>query len=390
MRNLRRPPEVEVFGVSCDGAQLICHGNVGAVAVRSPAAVHHPVSVSGFPVRRFRRQRQLAEPATFGVADFAGLAPGTEFEVLAGTRIVGRLRTLETPRGPRLGTVATISDLHVGQRHYSNFPRVQALAATGPVDHRVGAAMTCLAAAVDEINAWAPDLVIVKGDIAHGNTAEEYDLAFAEISRLAAPVIVIPGNHDGGDYVGDDLAAAAAAHGLDADPLAVHELANWRIVTASTVAAGHQRGVIGPVADGIVEAIADATGPCLLAVHHQFQWAPLPHYVPTGIPWPSSRRLGDRLHAANPRVLVTSGHTHRNRVHHRRGLIATEVGSTKDFPGVWAGYELYADGFVQTVRRISRPDAFGWAERTRHAAFGAWQHWAAGSLADRCISHSWS
>ena len=45
--------------------------------------------------------------------------------------------------------------------------------------------------------------------------------------------------------------------------------------------------------------------------------------------------------------------------------MVTEVGSTKDHPGTWAGYLVYEGGIVQTVRRIMDPTALAWTERAR-------------------------
>ncbi|MEO0621078.1 MAG: phosphodiesterase [Pseudomonadota bacterium] len=53
-----------------------------------------------------------------------------------------------------------------------------------------------IAAAVDQVNAWAPDATLVTGDLTDIRTAEEYALLRTELDRLAAPYFVIPGNHD--------------------------------------------------------------------------------------------------------------------------------------------------------------------------------------------------
>jgi hypothetical protein len=69
--------------------------------------------------------------------------------------------------------------------------------------------------------------------------------------------------------------------------------------------------------------------------------------------------------------------------------VVTEVASTKDHPGVWAGYAVYEGGIIQVVRRILHPDAMGWTELTRRAAGGAWGPYASGRLSDRCFTHVW-
>ena len=87
---------------------------------------------------------------------------------------------------------------------------------------------------------------------------------------------------------------------------------------------------------------------------------------------------------------MSSGHTHRNRIRRHRTAVLTEVGSPKDHPGVWAGYELGSDGVRQTTRRISRSDCISWTERTRAIVGGVWGRWSPGLLQDRCITHEWS
>ncbi|MEL6219609.1 MAG: metallophosphoesterase [Pseudomonadota bacterium] len=53
-----------------------------------------------------------------------------------------------------------------------------------------------IVAAVDQVNAWAPDATLVTGDLTDIGTAEEYALLRTELDRLAAPYFVVPGNHD--------------------------------------------------------------------------------------------------------------------------------------------------------------------------------------------------
>jgi len=65
------------------------------------------------------------------------------------------------------------------------------------------------------------------------------------------------------------------------------------------------------------------------------------------------------------------------------------VGSTKDYPGTWAGYLVYEGGIVQTVRRVMARDAIRWTEQTARMFGGAWGRWSPGRLEDRAISHAW-
>ena len=54
-----------------------------------------------------------------------------------------------------------------------------------------------LDAAIEEINAEEPDLVIVAGDLTAAGYREEFEYAREQLDRLACPeVVVVPGNHD--------------------------------------------------------------------------------------------------------------------------------------------------------------------------------------------------
>ena len=64
----------------------------------------------------------------------------------------------------------------------------------------------------------------------------------------------------------------------------------------------------------------------------------------------------------------------------------TEVGAPKDHPGVWAAYELYEGGIVQTVQRIADPRTLAWSEHVRTTVLGLWGHWSPGRLGDRCTT----
>ncbi len=383
---------VETFALAADRAQLIIRGAFDSIGLRHADGTQVEPAVAtrvDLPVRS--RLGKVASPNGDHLAavEFAGLREFTSYSVVVNGTQHTSITTLNRPAGRLIATVATISDLHVGQRRNGRLPRVHVLAETGPVDHHAGHSMACLRAAVTEINEWNPDLVLVKGDIAHTNIAEEYDLAFGALGQLTVPLLATAGNHDGGDYQGANFTAEADRLGHTTPQVHIHDLGSWRIVVADTVIAGKRHGTLTNTGEAILQACREWHGPCLVALHHQLMRRPIPHYVPTGIPSAEAEPFLRRLLAVNPRVLVTSGHTHRHRARHHGSVVVTEVGSTKDYPGTWAGYELYEGGVIQTVRRIADPEALMWNERTRQSALGIWGWWAPGTLADRCFTHSW-
>jgi hypothetical protein len=66
-----------------------------------------------------------------------------------------------------------------------------------------------------------------------------------------------------------------------------------------------------------------------------------------------------------------------------------ETGSTKDFPGSWAGYTVHEGGIMQTTRRVMAPDAIRWTERGRRVLGGVWGIWAPGVRSHRCFTYTW-
>jgi hypothetical protein len=96
------------------------------------------------------------------------------------------------------------------------------------------------------------------------------------------------------------------------------------------------------------------------------------------------------LRRANRNLVITSGHSHRHRRRLIDGVPHVEVGSVKDYPGVWAGYVVHEGGLRQVVRRVSPIDCLQWTEETRRVMLGAWKMFSPGTLRDRCFVHRWS
>lgn len=60
-----------------------------------------------------------------------------------------------------------------------------------------------LASCITEVNALKPDLVVVTGDLTMFGFKDDYLLAKKYLSKIKAPLLVIPGNHDA-RYCGDE------------------------------------------------------------------------------------------------------------------------------------------------------------------------------------------
>jgi hypothetical protein len=145
----------------------------------------------------------------------------------------------------------------------------------------------------------------------------------------------------------------------------------------------HQRAWLARLVGG-------AAGPAWLAMHHYPQPLPFRTTKPAGLRSQDADPLFEALRQANPNTMVTTGHSHRHRLHRRRGVLVAETGSTKDYPGTWTGYSVYERAIRQVVRRIAEPSVLAWTERTRSTALGVWGPYAAGRLEDRCFTELWS
>lgn len=168
------------------------------------------------------------------------------------------------------------------------------------------------------------------------------------------------------------------------------DLPGLRVILANSTVARSGRGTVERVATSILERAHDSDRPILLFMHQQLQSTRLPRYWPIGIPAPESTRFLDELDRVAQPVVVSSGHTHRNRIRRHGSVTLTEVASTKDWPGVWAGYDVFEGGLTQTVRRTSERSVLAWQEYSRKAVAGLWAHWSPGRLEDRCLSVVWS
>jgi hypothetical protein len=326
----------------------------------------------------------------------------------------GRLRTSRAPAGAVLSRIATISDLHLGRDTYRASMVADARddprsgvpgdgrdvdghgtdgrdAATRVTVHQ-DRASRCARAAVREAVAWGAELIVVKGDICEETFDETWDLAAEVLGEVDVPIMLLPGNHDTGSLRRFEPEHGAAERGLELiRGVDHHDLPGLRVVAVDSTVPGTSRGEIAGHAADVADLVRDVRGGggAFVATHHQPQRWSTPLYWPPGIPGPDARRFARAVRAANPAVLASSGHTHRNR--HRRvaGLDWSEVAATSHFPAVWAGYTVYEGGLHQSVRRIAEPGVLAWSEHSRRMLAGLWALWSAGSASDRSFTLDW-
>lgn len=290
----------------------------------------------------------------------------------------------DDPPGQELARFATISDLHLGTQRFGMLRTITERGVEEPHPLR------CARAAIAEALAWGAQRIVIKGDLTHASFPHTWAMAAELLGEVPVPVDIICGNHDVSARSTVDPHREAARYGLRLHPgVTPIDLPGLRLVLMDSTVPGIDIGRWNHLRDDAVDAAHDAEGPAMLVVHHQPQPLPVPTYLPRGIPSVAAHPFLRALRRANPQVVGTSGHTHRHRFRTVAGVPWSEVGSTKDYPGTWAGYVVHEGGIRQVVRRVARPDCLRWTERTKRCALGMWAVWSPGRLEDRCWTHTW-
>ncbi len=290
----------------------------------------------------------------------------------------------ESPGGEELCRIATISDLHLGS---GNWGALRTIRDNDP-GHRDHYDMRCATNAINEAIDWGASLLIIKGDSAHHRRESDFALVGQLVDRFPRlPMILIPGNHDVDSTHPIDIPLSVGKRGLRMERGVVsHDFPGVRVIAADTTIEFKGTGTMKHVEEQILTNAGDSPTQNLIALHHQFHEHPVATYWPPGISRHEGKRFLAELNRAAPDSLVTSGHTHRNRSRRSGSVLVTEVGSTKDWPGVWAGYRVFDGGIYQTVRRVAEPSAIAWTEYSRRAVLGIWSSWSPGTIDDRCVA----
>ncbi len=321
-------------------------------------------------------------------ARVVGLEPETTYEVRvdgvdATELLPATVTTLVRPAGKLLATVATVNDVHFGEKECGKLGTPEELGpvfSAEPGEEPYPEVMN--AGAIEEIEALDPDAVVVKGDLTNLGSEAEYELFVNAYSRLGDRMHHVRGNHDA--MITEQIAPGHFAVELEGVTLAVLD----------TTRPGTDRGrVPADQLEWLDELAAAANVPVLVFGHHH--------------PWnPASGQRNDTYFGINPddsdglfavikkRPAIAgyfAGHTHRNRVRHfteARDIPIVEIACVKDYPGAWAEYRIYEGGYTQMVRRISGVRAMSWTEKTRGMFAGLYRDYALGSIAERCFTQA--
>ena len=249
--------------------------------------------------------------------------------------------------------------------------------------------LRCAAAAIDEWTQGGAQHVVFKGDLVDHGTSAEWDALTVLLASVPQPWTLMLGNHETmrrQRVAADDMLRKL---GLPTAPVRAIDVPGLRIVHVETALDDHGHGRVRDAA-AAADAVGETELPCLVVIHHHIQRLPVPTFWPPGIESRSGTLFVRALRRANPNVIITSGHSHRHRMRLIDGVPHVEVGSVKDFPGVWAGYVVHESGLRQVVRRVSPGDCLQWTDKTRRVMLGAWQMFSPGTLAARCFVHRWT
>jgi Icc protein len=302
-----------------------------------------------------------------------GLRPNREHTVEGVT-----FRTLPRPVGQRLATVATVSDLHLGETECGRYDGVNLGPTLRAEPDEPPYPETMARAAAAEIAACGPDVVVAKGDLTGRGAAAEL-AAFLDLFEpaLGDRLHWTNGNHD----------VSARSELAPRPAMELVKVAGARVALLDTAVPAQTGGRVSDEQLAWLDELGadEGDGPVLAFGHHPlFDHASFT----AGIDSTDSDRLVD-VFARRPALAGWfAGHTHRNLV---RRMPATgdvpwaEIGATKDYPGVWAEYRIYEGGILQVVHRISSPEALDWTERTRAMFGGLYPSYSFGTLADRCF-----
>ena len=352
--------DVDAFGVGATSAQLTW---------RNAA----PGATLGIAGRTF----ELDRPA--GALTVDALQPDTEYSVefTSGSDTSTLPFRTMPDAGPVRSKFATISDIHLGLDGFGVGKRIKS--GTNPPHP-----LPCAIAAVEAAQEWGAEVLLIKGDLTESGWIEEWELARSLFRAIDIPFVLTGGNHDGFERAEVEPVDGMKIAGADYAPVQTVDLAGIRLILAETSIRRKGNGRISPVADELVAA-ATVDTPVFIGIHHNLQQLPLPWFWPPGISSTDAAPVLERLRRANPNIFMSSGHTHRNRRLDFDNIVFTEVASTSDYPGVWAGYEVTDTVIRQTVHRIATDQAIEWSEKATKAVGGVWPRWSQGRLEDRSV-----
>lgn len=322
-------------------------------------------------------------------------------------------RTLTTPPGHYLFTLALCNDLHIGEEVSGLVagdwpPSFRQNPELAPYPQVMLEAMLADLRQADR----GADRLLVAGDLTSSGElaqARQVRRMLDNWGTLEQDYWVVRGNHDrsrtGDAYVSCRTVPDTSEVHHDCwgevfvypwQRLQVHQLGGLRLIGLDTTTLDNpggtlSRGQLGELADELRQ---EPERPTLVFGHHPVTYESA---VTTGagpafnIDRPTAIEL-QRLYADAPGVFLHhSGHTHRNKrtflfdaeQNPIRSIEFLEVGAAKEYPGGYSLLRLYSGGYLVSHYKSRTPSALAWGQRTRREYFGQYPQYALGTIADR-------
>lgn len=198
-------------------------------------------------------------------------------------------------------------------------------------------------AVLDQVGQWAPDIVVVTGDLSEQGDPGSYQRLRPKLSSLGVPVYVVPGNHDHTPTLKRELIGDNVLNSPRVD------LGQWNLIFVDTRLEGHPHGELSPEElTRLDHSLAASEGrPKLVFLHHP--------PVPVGSAWMDAMALKnpealfERLDSAEVRAVIC-GHVHQEFTGRHQGIPVLTTPST--------GFQLLPDQpeFAEDLR----PPGFRW------------------------------
>lgn len=215
-----------------------------------------------------------------------------------------------------MALIAHITDLHLRPR--------------GLACYRVSDTNMLAERAIPALNGLTPrpDAVVLTGDLTDKSDPREYALARQILSRLAMPVFMIPGNHDGSADMRREMSGFP---GMDSDVEGklcyTAEIGDLRLIALDTNIPGKPNGELGtPQQNWLSDRLSEDNRPTLIALHHPPALSGIQHMDAIGLNDAGALAEVIGPHKHIQRLLC--GHLHRPIIAEFAGKIMTLAPST--------------------------------------------------------------
>jgi 3',5'-cyclic-AMP phosphodiesterase len=357
------------------------------------------------------RELRLGRRQTVHAARLGGLRPSTEYayELRSGGRRMpeseanpGRFRTLPLLEGRRLATIAVLNDMHVGERCSGTITSLGG-ESVPPCFSAPDYAFKMSRAAVREIAARRPDLIVANGDLTDRGRPGEVSRALELLRSAGPPLLLTRGNHDrrfheGG--CGDDGDCLRRGAFPERAP-GVHALTSVARVGSGVAVVGLDScdpesgegrldlgGQLAWLDTTLRTLRAEGRIPIVCFHHHVATVANTTHPPPLFFGVSPARGGLDALRTIGSHAvpLVLHGHTHRNYL--ARDPLAPEAwflenGAAKEYPAGYALLHVHEDGIVRTFHRPATSFTRAWTRTSAGQVWGRQPDYTRGTLASR-------